>query len=55
MRPGLKHSLFWIVVVIVSALVGFYVGPFGFVPFAIITLVTIVLAIAWMRTYWDAK
>jgi hypothetical protein len=32
-----------------------YLGPLGFDWFALVMVMTIVLAIGWMRTYWDAS
>ena len=50
----LKRSLFLVVLGIAAFLEGFFLGPLGpdLVAYAVLT--TIVLAIGWMRTYWDA-
>jgi hypothetical protein len=51
----IKRTLFLMVVNIVVALGGFFLGPLGFDWFVGSIVITTVLAIGWMRTYWDAK
>jgi hypothetical protein len=50
--PRLKRSLFLAVLGAAAFLEGFYLGPLGFDWFALAMVMTIVLAIGWMRTYW---
>jgi hypothetical protein len=49
----LKRTLFLAVVTMVAALEGFYLGPLGFGWLVGSVVITTVLAIGWMRTYWD--
>jgi hypothetical protein len=55
MKVIVKRSLFLTIVGITALLEGFYLGPLGFDWFALGMLMTIVLAIGWMRTYWQAS
>jgi hypothetical protein len=49
----LKRSLFLLIAGVVGWVEGFYLGPFGFGWVAVALLTAIILAIVWMRTYWN--
>jgi hypothetical protein len=50
----LKRLLFLAVTGIAAFLEGWCLGPLGADLLAYTVVITIVLAIGWMRTYWDA-
>jgi hypothetical protein len=49
-----KRTLFFVVVIAVAALEGFYLGPLGFDWLVGSVVITAVLAVG-MRTYWHTK
>ena len=49
----LKRSLFLVVVGVTAWVEGYYLAPYGFEYVAFALLITVLLAIGWMRTYWD--
>jgi hypothetical protein len=49
----LKRSLFLLVLVIAAWLEGYYIAPLGFGWYVLSMVITIVLTIGWMRTYWN--
>ncbi len=49
----LKRSLFLIVVGVAACLEGHYLAPYGFGTVAVALAITVILAIGWMRTYWN--
>ena len=53
-RQKLKRTLFVAVAGLAAFLEGWFLGPIGFDVLAGAMAITIVLAIGWMRTYWDA-
>ena len=52
--PRLRRSLFLTVLLSAAFIEGFYLGPIGFEVLGGAIVITIMLAIGWMRTYWDA-
>ena len=48
----LKRSLFPIVAGVAGWVEGYYLAPYGFGTVAVTLAITVILAIAWMRTYW---
>ena len=48
----LKRSLFLLVAGVAAWVEGFYLAPCGFEYVAFALLITVILAIGWMRTYW---
>jgi hypothetical protein len=48
----LKRFLFLVVAGIAAWVAGYYLGPFGFDWVALGLVITVVLAIGWMRPYW---
>ena len=52
--PKLKRRLFLAVTGIAAFLEGWFLGPLSADLLAYAVVGTIVLAIGWMRTYWDA-
>jgi hypothetical protein len=52
--PKLKRGLFLTVAGIAAFLEGWFLGPVGLDVLATTMVMTIVLAIGWMRTYWDS-
>jgi hypothetical protein len=53
MPHWLKRFLFLLVVGVAAAVEGYYLGPWGFNWVAFALVITVVLAIGWMRTYWN--
>jgi hypothetical protein len=49
----LKRSLFLLVVLTAAGLEGVYLAPYGFGTVATALLITVILSIGWMRTYWN--
>ena len=52
MRLWLKRSLFLIVAGVAAWIEGYYLAPYGFEHVAFALLITVILAIGWMGTYW---
>ena len=48
----LKRSLFLLVVGVAAWVEGYYLAQYGFEYVAFALLITVILAIGWMRTYW---
>ena len=46
-------SLFRIVVGVAAWIEGYYLAPYGFGTVAVALAITVILAIGWMRTYWN--
>jgi hypothetical protein len=53
MPNWLKRFLFLLFVGVAAAVEGHYLAPFGFDHVAVALLITVILAIGWMRTYWN--
>jgi hypothetical protein len=53
MPHRLKRSLFQIVVGVAAWIEGYYLAPYGFGTIAVAMVITVILAIGWMRTYWN--
>jgi hypothetical protein len=53
MPHWLKRFLFLLVVGVAAWVEGVYLAPFGFGSVAVALAITIILAIGWMRTYWN--
>jgi hypothetical protein len=53
MPHWLKRFLFLLVVGVAAWIEGLYLGPLGFSWVALALVITVVLAIGWMRTYWN--
>jgi hypothetical protein len=49
----LKRFLFLLVTGVATWLEGYYIAPLDFGWFALALVITVVLAIGWMRTYWN--
>jgi hypothetical protein len=49
----LKRSLFLIVAGVAAWIAGYYLAPYGFEYVAFALLITVILAIGWMWTYWN--
>jgi hypothetical protein len=49
-----RRIAFLAVVIVAAFLEGFYLGPLGFDWLVASVVITTILAIGWMRTYWDA-
>ncbi|HEV8342194.1 MAG TPA: hypothetical protein VGR30_07470 [Candidatus Binatia bacterium] len=50
----LRHACFLVAVNAIAFLEGFYLGPPSFDWLVGSVVITTVLAIGWMRTYWNA-
>ena len=48
----LKRSLFLLVAGVAAWVEGYYLAQYGFEYVAFALLITVILAIGWMRTYW---
>ena len=53
MPHRLKRSLFLIVVGVAAWIEGYYLAPYGFGTIAVAMVITVILAIGWMLTYWN--
>ena len=47
-----KRSLFLLVAGVAAWVEGYYLAQYGFEYVAFALLITVILAIGWMRTYW---
>jgi hypothetical protein len=52
MRHWLTRFLFLVAVGVAAWIQGYYLGPLGFRWVAVALVITVVLAIGWMQTYW---
>jgi hypothetical protein len=53
MPHWLKRLSFLVVVGVAAWAEGYYLGPFGLGWVAVALLITVILAMGWMRTYWN--
>ena len=53
MPHRLKRCLFLLVAGVAAWIEGYYVAPYGFEHVAFALLITVILAIGWMGTYWE--
>jgi hypothetical protein len=54
LAPRLRQKFFLTVLLSAAFLEGWFLGPLGFDVLAGAIVITIMLAIGWMRSYWDA-
>jgi hypothetical protein len=53
MPSWFKRFLFLVIVGVAAWVEGYSLGPFGFGWVAVALVITVALAIGWMRTYWN--